>query len=262
MGNDTLFHQALTLEYEGRFAEAFELFQKCFADPTFDEGDISFHCGWCLENEKKQHQALMLYAKAAELTRIPSCKLNSYFRSGWVLMHEKDFVKAADMFRYAIEYGELVHLQNETYEHAVYWYALCLESQGLYLEALKWYRLAQAASMQLDPESRYRQIVCLNQVGLFNDALNVCRTFDAPAPDDFDNQRYETLRNEVRKEREMLEACLTGQRLSTICDPVGRPSVDSLSRHACLTPYRTSNKSAVPARRSESVSARRRALCN
>ncbi|MEK7670634.1 MAG: hypothetical protein AAB344_00240 [Bacteroidota bacterium] len=96
----------------------------------------------------------------------------------------------------------------------------------------------------------------MNQVGLFDDALDVCLTFDAPAPDDLDNQRYETLQNEVREEREMLEACLAGQRLST------RPSVDSLSRQACLTPYRTNNKSAVPARRSESVSARRRALCN
>jgi tetratricopeptide (TPR) repeat protein len=208
MGNDTLFHQALTLEYEGRFAEARELFQRCFADPAFDEGNICFHCGWCFENEKERQQALVHYAKAAQLTRIPSCKLNSFFRSGWILMHEKDYAKAADMFRYAIDYGELVNLRDEAYQHAMYWYAVCLESQERFLEALSWYRIAQGIAPRLDPESRFRQIVCLNRIGLFAEAVDVCRTFDAPFPEEFDRQRSEVLRREVRNERNMLEACL------------------------------------------------------
>ncbi len=217
MGNTSLFDKALGLEQSGRFAEALQLFQACFADPTFDEGDLCFHCGWCLENEKNAGRAVAFYEKAAALTRIPSCKLNGYFRAGWVLMHEKSFAQAADMFRFAIDYGELVALKNETFVHAVYWHALCLESQGCYLDALKWYRLAQALAPQIGPESRMRQILCLNRVGLFEEALNVCRTFDAPAPEEFDYARYEALRMDVEKERAMYgEQCLMPRTCSRV----------------------------------------------
>jgi tetratricopeptide (TPR) repeat protein len=205
MKNDIAYHQALTLEHEGRYAEAAELFERCFGDPMFDEGDLRFHCGWCLENEKEQPKALALYEQASELSRIPSVKLNSFFRAGWVLMREKDFVNGGDMFRNAVEYGDLVGLKNETYTHAGYWLAFCLESQRRYLEALKWYRFAQSQSEALDPESRLRQIVCLNQIGLYDEALNVCRTFDAPTPEEFDDARYEALKMEVEKERDVLE---------------------------------------------------------
>ncbi len=209
MGNDTMFHQALTLEYEGRFADALELFERCLDDPTFDEGDLHFHCAWCLENEKRMREALLRYARAADLTRIPSCKINSFFRSGWILMHEKDTVQAAEMFRNAVDYGELVGLKNETYRQGLYWYAVCLEAQGRCLEALTWYRLAQASSPQLDPESRRRQLACLVHVGLYDEALDVCRTFDAPCPEEFDAERYAALQAEVENERAILEACLT-----------------------------------------------------
>lgn len=208
MGRDSLFHQALLFEKEERYGEALPLFEQCASDPTLDEGDIWFHSAWCRENCGEKHGALSLYAKAAETTHIPSCKLNSYFRSGWILVHMKENLKAADMFRYAIDYGDLVSLRDETYRHAMYWYAVCVESQSMYLDALTWYRQAQAASAQLDPESRYRQIICLTHVGLYNDALDVCLTFDAPVPEEFDPQRYESLRAEVKKERAMLEASL------------------------------------------------------
>jgi tetratricopeptide (TPR) repeat protein len=208
MGNDTMFHQALTLEYEGRYADALALFRRCLDDPTFDEGDIVFHCAWCLENEKRVSEALRLYAHAAETTQIPSCKINCFFRSGWILLHEKDHAQAAEMFRRAIDYGDLVGLKNETYQHALYWYAVCLETLGRYLEALTWYRLAQAASPQLDPESRLRQLMCLVHVGMYDEALEVCRTFDAPCPEDFAEERYAVLQAEVQKERTLLEASL------------------------------------------------------
>ncbi len=208
MGNDTMFHQALTLEDEGRFADALELFQRCLDDPTFDEGDITFHCAWCLENEMRKHEALRLYARAADVTRTPSCRINCFFRSGWILMHEKDTEQAAEMFRRAIDYGDLVGLKNETYRHALYWYAVCLETQARFLEALTWYRLAQAASSQLDPESRLRQVMCLVHVGMYDEALDVCRTFETPCPAGFDPERYEALRADVQKERTILEACL------------------------------------------------------
>ncbi len=208
MGNDTLFHQALTLEHEGRFAEALKLFERCCADPAFDQGDLLFHCAWCLENSKDQQQAVMMYEKASAVTRIPSVRLNGYFRIGWVLMHEKEYVHAADAFRNAADYGDLVRMYNETYMHAIFWYAHCLELMGRYLEALPWYRKVQSLCAHLEPESRLRQIMCLNHIGQFDEALNVCRTFDAAVPGEFDRLRYQTIHNEVLKERGVLEACL------------------------------------------------------
>jgi tetratricopeptide (TPR) repeat protein len=205
MGNTTLFYQALTLERDGRFCEARALFHRCLADPTLDEGDVHFHCGWCLENEREALRAIVSYEKAALATRIPSCKVNSHFRAGWVLMHEKDFANAADAFRNAIDYARLIVLENETAHHAMYWYAFCLESQEQYREALTWYRETQSRCTVLDPESRLRQIVCLSAIGLYGEALDICRSFDAPAPGDFSAQRYAVLGEEVQRERTMLE---------------------------------------------------------
>lgn len=211
MGNDSLFRQALALERDRAFAEAFTLFQHCCSDPAFDEGDLAFHCGWCLENMQQSEQALAFYAKAAELSRIPSCKVNSYFRSGWIAMHERKHENAADFFRKAIDCGDLLFVQDDAYRHATYWYAVCLEAEGLYLDALVWYRRAQSLSPLLEPESRYRQILWLVRIGLYDEALNVCRTFDAPPPEEFDRSRYEELRSHARHERNMLAACVNSE---------------------------------------------------
>lgn len=208
MGSDTIRHQALTLEYEGRFQEARELFEQCLNDPTFDEGDLLFHCAWCMEQEKCTSDALTLYARAAETTHIPSCKINCYFRIGWILMHNRDHLQAAEMFRSAIDYGDLVGLHDQTYCQALYWYAVCLEAQARYLEAMPWYKLVQHASPMLEPEARLRQLMCLVHVGMYEEALELCRWFDAPPPADFDPERYHALRIEVGKERRILEACL------------------------------------------------------
>jgi tetratricopeptide (TPR) repeat protein len=208
VGNTTHLHQALVLEQDGRFSEALELFLRCLDDPAFDEGDMHFHCGWCLENVSRKQEALHRYAHAAALTRIASCKLNSFFRSGWILMHDRNYLQAGVMLYRAVEYGDLVNLKNETYQHAMYWYAHCLEVQAHYLEALQWYRLVGQLAPQLDPESRFRQIHCLIRIGRFEEALRVCETFDAAPPAAFDDLRYIVLRTEVLNERTMLESAL------------------------------------------------------
>ena len=206
MGNDMLYRQALNAEQAGRYAEAISLFVDCLTDPALDEGDLCFHRGWCLENLGHRDKAIALYGRASDLARLPGCRLNSFFRAGWLVMHEKDFVKAAHLFRCAIDYGDVADAKDDTYANATYWYAVCLESQGRFLDALTWYRYAQDLLLQLNPESRYRQIVCLVHVGLYTDALELCYTFNAP-PGEFDGKRYATLQAEVQREREMLEAC-------------------------------------------------------
>lgn len=208
MGNDTLYHQALALEHEGRYAEALQLFERCINDPAFDAGDIHFHCGWCLENERQVGEAVQHYAVAAELTRLPSCRINCYFRSGWILLHQKNHEIAAEMFRRAIDCGDVADVRDETYCHALYWYAVCLEAQARYIEALTWYRCAETTSPLLAPESRLRQIMCLVHIGRYEEALDLCRTFDVPPPLGFDQERYRALQADARRERAMLESCL------------------------------------------------------
>ncbi len=207
MGNDMLYRQALKAEAAGRYAEAISLFVDCLADPALDEGDLNFHRGWCLENLGHTEKAIALYGRASDLARHPGCRLNSYFRAGWLVMHEKNFMKAAHLFRCAIDYGDVADAKDDTYAQATYWYAVCLESQGRILDALTWYRYAQDRLALLNPESRYRQIMCLIQVGLYPEALELCHTFDGSAPDLCTRERYETLRAEVQRERVMLEAC-------------------------------------------------------
>lgn len=208
MGETTLYHHALKLEREGDFAGAQHIFQECSSDPTFDEGDLYFHVGWCVENEGKSAKAVECYNRAVETTRNPEIKLNSYFRAGWVLMHEKEMRGAGEMFRFAVEYAELVRMTNPSLQHAMFWYAHCLEMQGQYLEALKWYRIVQGGCDDLDPESRLRQIICQVRIGQYTDALKVCKTFESAAPDGFDEQRYDELQSLARQEREILEQCL------------------------------------------------------
>jgi tetratricopeptide (TPR) repeat protein len=208
MGDTNILNRALALERDGRFSGALLLFQECFADPTFDEGDLCFHCGWCLEQEGKMEDALVWYNRAAGRTNIPACKQNSYFRAGWVLMQQKDFAKAADLFLNTVDYCALVETNDSTYLHAAFWYAHCLESLGRYLDALRWYAYVRAQSSELEPESRYRQLHCLVRVGSYDDALQVCWTFEEPAPEGFNAARYYELRSEAERERALLQPCL------------------------------------------------------
>jgi len=112
------------------------------------------------------------------------------------------------MFRYAIDYAELSHHKNETYNQSAFWYAVCLESQGWYIEAIRWYRLVRLVSPHLDPESRLRELACLNRVGSFHEALGLCRTFDSPPPIGFDERRYHELQAVVSGEKTLLERCV------------------------------------------------------
>jgi tetratricopeptide (TPR) repeat protein len=208
MGNTSILDNALAFERDEHFQDALHLFQECFADPTFDEGDLCFHCGWCLENTVKNHQSLAWYIKAAERTNIPACKLNSYFRAGLVLMKQKEFAKAADYFLYAVDYSALVDVGDETSIHAAFWYAHCLESLGRFLDALKWYAYVRVQSSELEPESRFRQMYCLIRIGSYDDALQVCWTFEEPVPSGFKSERYYELRSEAERERAALQSSL------------------------------------------------------
>jgi tetratricopeptide (TPR) repeat protein len=210
--------QALEAERLGQFGQAFRLFQESLEHGEHNDGDTYFHCGWCLEQDEggDKQDALHFYQKAADLAHSPPCKMNSLFRAGWLLMQAKEYAKAATMFRCAIDYGEMADHRTEIYHDAVFWHAVCLESQGRYLDALKWYLLVQRLSPKLYPESRFRELVCLSQVGLYREAFQVCLAFDDPPPAGFENRRYDELRALVHRERENLSSCVSDNLLPAV----------------------------------------------
>lgn len=206
----SLYQQALQFEQEGDFARAFNLFYECLCAAEQDRGELLFHCGWCLEQDKERdvRQALSFYREAGEIAGNPVCRMNSLFRAGWLLMHQKEYAEAEEMYRQAVR-TPVEKGAEQLYIHAAYWLAVCLEVQGRVLESLQWFRSVQQLSPQLSAEARYREICCLNRIGAYAEALEVCRRFDEPAPPGMDEMRYRELRELAKHERRILESCLT-----------------------------------------------------
>ncbi len=66
----------------------------------------------------------------------------------------------------------------------------------------------------MNPESRLREIACLNQIGAYQEALLVCRSFEESPPKDFNRQRYHQLRVLAEQEHKMIEISLSDDFLS------------------------------------------------
>lgn len=207
----SLYEQALNAERHGKYAEAYELFHQCLSMSEFDRGDVSFHLGWCLEQSTTADVNVVLefYRRAAQTAAAPECRINGWFRAGWVLIHQKEYAEAAVMFKEAIECGERANVRNEPYCHAGYWYAVCLESERKYLDAVQWYRYVQNLAPLLEPEAKLREVYCLNNVGRYEEALGVCLSIEGCAPEGFSPGRYAEILAIARREQEALQSCLS-----------------------------------------------------
>ncbi len=204
------YERAIQLESRGAFAEAESIFEQLLLSTAHDRGDIFFHCGWCLEQGTPPdwERALFCYREAAEITQLPLCRINSLFRAGWVAMHLKDYPAAAHWFKKAIDAHERTPISETIFHDALYWYAVCLEAQGHYLEAISWHHRVQQSAPMLTPESRFREIQCLNRVGAYRQALAVCRTFSPQPPKGFDPERYNELYSLVQRETGAIRSIL------------------------------------------------------
>lgn len=205
------FENALKLERAGKFDEALQKFQNCLALQEVDHGDVFFHFGWCLEQqgEAKYQQALSCYQKAAELTALLVCEMNSNFRCGWLQRHLRDQADAADHFERVIFLGDSLGEINTIYHQALFWLAVTRETQGRIIQALHYYRRVQQLTSELAPESLVREIYCLNQLGLYQEAHQRCLSFETQPPANFDENRYRELRSVVQREQLILEKCLS-----------------------------------------------------
>lgn len=204
---------AISLEQKRDYAGAFVLFQQLRRKNQSEIGEVLFHCGWCLEQlgEANRWRAIQYYRKASRCLTASPLLVNTFFRTGWLSFHDKDYAAAASSFFRAIGEAERINLQTDLYHNSVYWYAVSLESQGLFLEALKWYRLAIRVAPLFEPEARYREICCLNQIGAFEDALAGCHAFQSEPPAEFNLNRYKELRSLAEAEATLLTRCLTQQ---------------------------------------------------
>ncbi|RMG61281.1 MAG: hypothetical protein D6715_13965 [Calditrichaeota bacterium] len=206
-----LFEEALALERQGAFREAFQLFRQCARGFGLDRGDVYFHLGWCLEQDAQPDwvAARKYYHRAAALSTSPVVRMNARFRAGWLFMQQRAHRSALLEFEKAVEEGEKAGKQtHRLYGEACYWYALMLEAGQRYLDALAWYAQVADGFPLLAPECRYRQIRCQIQVGDFAGALQTCRRFQQSAPAGFSPQRLAELKRLVQEEQKWLEACL------------------------------------------------------
>jgi tetratricopeptide (TPR) repeat protein len=216
----TLFEAALRHENAGEYEKALDYLRQCWPERSHDRGDLAFHIGWCLENDRDGDRAEVLryYEQASSEASSLEVRVNGLFRAGWVLMQDSDYRKAAETFKKAVDLAEQSHLDHDLCHHALFWHAVCLENLGQYLEAARCHGLVQRRSSVLAPESRYREIVCHNQVGHYEEALRVCREFPKQGPAGFDPQRYAILHEQVKKEESLLLSCIE-ENLSSTGDP-------------------------------------------
>lgn len=216
MIRQSAYENALKLERDGQFDLALAQFKQLMSSSDFDHGDILFHCGWSIEQkaEKDDNEALHYYQEAFKIVKNRNTRMNSAFRSGWLFMHQKNFSLSADWFKKAIDQYIAGEADAVIYHDALYWYSVSLEAQGLYLEAIIWHHVVQKESLRLNPESRFREIYCLNQIGAFEDAMKLCKSFKGPLPQKFDNKRYLELQGLAKQEYKFIEACLSDNYLS------------------------------------------------
>ena len=206
----TLFEAALQHENAGEYEKALDYLRQCQSELSHERGDLAFHIGWCLENDRDGDRAEVLryYEQASSEASAVEVRVNGSFRAGWVLMQDKDYGKAAAAFKKAISIAERMHLDHDLYHQTVFWYALCLEHLGQYLEAAQRYGAVQRLSASLAPEAGYRELLCHNQVGRYDESLRVCGTFPVQSPGGFDPRRYAELYELVKKEEHLLHRCL------------------------------------------------------
>jgi len=204
---------AVKFKQAGYFKVAYPMFRECLEDNDLDYGNILFECGWCVEHldDVDNSLAVSYYLRAGRESADPLCRMNSFFRAGWLLMHFNRNEQAIEAFKNAIQTGHSEGNYESIYQEALYWCAVCLESESRFLDAIYLYRAVQDISILLNPESRYREIKCLLAVGLFNEALQLCESFNVLPPTSFSIERYNELKNLAEEEKALLSECCSSK---------------------------------------------------
>lgn len=211
MDNLVAYKQALALLSENRFDEAYSLFSQCLGIEEISQPDLLFNCGWCLENIGiKRNQVLKYYLSSYESAQRDELRLNAGFRYSWLLINDKNYTKALPFLSKIQAETKIALNESLLLRHATYWLAVCLEHEGKFLAAIDFYsKFDQFNNESLALEARYRKIICLNQVGKLESALQCADEFlSISALPDIEEIRQTELAKLVLIEKSQIERAL------------------------------------------------------
>ncbi len=212
MNNLTLYEQAVALLNENRFSDAFPLFKQCIGIDEASQPDVLFNCGWCLENiGNSQKQALNYYLFSYTAAQRDELKFHAGFRYSWLLIEEKKYPKAQAFLSKILAETKLSVAESLILRHAVYWFAFCLELESRFLDAIDYYRKVEAFNGEgLALEAQFRKIICLNQVGNLEAALQGIDAFlNSPTLSGDEGLRQSELIRLVVDEKSQIQRALT-----------------------------------------------------
>jgi tetratricopeptide (TPR) repeat protein len=186
---------------------ALALFESLSGRPGFDAANLHFHCGWSAELAKRDEAAITHYRQVATLAAAPALHVHARFREGWIRYCQHNTSAALLALEEATHLAETHGINNAIACHAEYWYAVCLEQDGRFIDALRHYRRGRACD-DLHVEAAYREILCLIAVGLYREAVEACDAFLNDAPPTAASARHQEVAALVREEKASLEKSL------------------------------------------------------
>lgn len=212
MNNLILYEQAVAFLNENRFSDAFSLFKQCIGIDGISQPDVLFNCGWCLENMgNSRKQALSYYLSSYSSAQHDELKFHAGFRYCWILIEEKKYSKAQTFLSSILTETKLCLAESLVLRHAVYWYAFCLELDSRFLDAIDYYRKVETFNGEgLALEAQFRKIICLNQIGNLEAALQSIDEFlNLPTLSGDDELRQSELIRLVVDEKSQIQRALT-----------------------------------------------------
>jgi tetratricopeptide (TPR) repeat protein len=212
MSNLTSYQQAVALLNERQFSEAFLLFKQCIGADGISQPDVLFNCGWCLENiGNNRKQVLDYYLSSYTTAQRDELKFHAGFRYSWILIEEKEYAKAQNFLSKILPETNLSLDESLLLRHAVYWFAFCLELDGRFLDAIEHYCQVETFNGEgLALEAQFRKIMCLNQIGNLETALQNVEVFlNLPTLSGDDGIRQSELTRLVEEEKYQIERALT-----------------------------------------------------
>jgi tetratricopeptide (TPR) repeat protein len=165
-----------------------------------------FQAAWCLERAGRTEDAAKYYAEVVESSTEPGLLAEAYFRLAWLALEGREMEAAASRLDSAIALAEAHGLASPTIEHARYWSAVCVETEGRLLDAaIRYQPIIEEGNPDLWLEAAYRRLLCLSQVGDLDGALAAAEILLQPAANARDPDRLRALQALAREEQWQIE---------------------------------------------------------
>lgn len=200
-----LWQRALQAQAGGDFACAAALFSACLDDPAYEDAVVRFHMAWCLENTQQRASSVAHYEQVVARSADPALAVEALFRLAWLAIGEHAFDRARPLLGRALSLADANGLASTTLEHAAYWFAVCLETDGEIIEAAARYEaIAGSGNPDLWHEAAYRRVLCLSHVGDLTGAFAAAEVLLKANGGVRDPGRLRALQEAAREEQEQI----------------------------------------------------------